>query len=125
MTVANLTKLAVLIVGAFYFFIGAWMFIAPHSFFDTLAVFQPYNRHFLHDAGAFQIGLGATVLLALRWRDALLIVLTGISVTSWLHVLAHAVDHDLGGRPGTDIPGLALLAALATAAAVLRARTSE
>src|SRR5207248_961874 len=85
---------------------------------DALAVFHPYNRHFLHDAGAFEVGLGVTVLMALRWRDALVVVLTGISVASWLHVLAHALDRNIGGRPGTDIPGLVLLAALATAAAL-------
>ena len=94
------------------------------SFFDTLAVFRPYSRHFPHDAGAFQIGLGVTVLLALRISDALLVVLTGISVASWLHVLSHALDRHIGGRPATDIPGLVLLAALATVAAVARAAST-
>ena len=111
---------AVVVVGVFYLVTGLWIFIRPHSFFDALAVFRPYSRHFLHDAGAFQIGIGVTVLLALWWSDALLVVLSGIAVASWLHVLSHGLDHNLGGRPGTDIPGLALLAVLATAAALTR-----
>jgi hypothetical protein len=122
MTTAWLVKLATLIVGAFYLVTGLWIFIQPHSFFDTLAIFRPYSRHFLHDAGAFQIGLGTTVLLALRWSDALVVVLTGIAVGSWLHVLSHAIDRNIGGRPGTDIPGLVLIAALASVGAVARAR---
>ena len=122
MTQGRLVKLATLIVGAFYLVTGAWIFVQPHSFFDALAIFRPYSRHFLHDAGAFEIGLGVTVLLALRWSDALVVVLTGIAVGSWLHVVSHAIDHNIGGRPATDIPGLILIAALATVGAVARAR---
>ena len=50
------------------------------------------------------------VLLALAWSDSLLVVLTGVSVASWLHVLSHVLDQDIGGHPATDIPGLAALA---------------
>jgi hypothetical protein len=32
--------------------------VFPHSFYDNVATFEPYNRHFLHDIGAFTIGLG-------------------------------------------------------------------
>jgi len=75
---------------------------------------------FLHDAGAFQTGLGVTVLLALAWSDSLLVVLTGVSVASWLHVLSHVLDRNIGGRPATDIPGLVSVAVLATVAALAR-----
>src|SRR5438309_1634619 len=102
-------RAAVVVLGAFYLVTGVWIFIWPHSFFDALAVFRPYSRHFLHDAGAFQIGLGVTVLLALLWSDALVVVLTGISAASWLHVLSHAIDHNIGGHPATDIAGLTAL----------------
>jgi hypothetical protein len=113
-------RAAAAIVGAFYLFVGLWIFIHPHSFFDALAVFRPYSRHFLHDAGAFQAGLGLTVLLALVWSDALLVVLTGISAASWLHVASHVMDRNIGGRPATDIAGLVALAIVATVGALAR-----
>ncbi len=113
-------RAATVIVGAFYLVVGLWIFARPHSFFDALAVFRPYSRHFLHDAGALQTGLGVTVLLALAWSDSLLVVLTGVSVASWLHVLSHVLDRNIGGRPATDIPGLVSVALLATVAALAR-----
>src|SRR2546430_3178175 len=49
---------------------GLCALVAPHSF-AALASFPPYNEHFVHDLGAFQLGIGVTLLLALIWRDAL------------------------------------------------------
>jgi hypothetical protein len=48
---------------------GAWAFVFPRSFYDHVATFEPYNRDFLHDIGAFTIGLGAVMLLALVLED--------------------------------------------------------
>jgi hypothetical protein len=91
--------------------LGLWAFISPSSFYDQIALFPPYNRHVLHDVGAFQIGLGATLLLALRWRDALLVTLLGVGAGAAVHAAAHAIDRDLGGRL-SDVFVLGLLAAL-------------
>jgi hypothetical protein len=41
--------------------------VDPRSFFTALAAFEPYNQHFIQDIGAFQIGLGAVLLLAGVW----------------------------------------------------------
>lgn len=38
--------------------------ISPQGFFETMADFEPYNAHLLQDVGAFQLGLGATLILA-------------------------------------------------------------
>jgi len=46
--------------GLFMLVLGIWAFFAPASFADFVAF--PYNRHLLHDVGAFQIGIGTT-----RW----------------------------------------------------------
>ena len=91
---------------------GLWAFVAPRSFYDTIATFEPYNRHFIHDIGAFTIGLGAVLLFALvtRW-DALQVALAGLAVASVMHLVSHAVDADLGGRD-SDLLGLAVVAAL-------------
>jgi hypothetical protein len=89
---------------------GIWAFVAPRSFYDNIATFEPYNRHFLHDIGAFTIGLGAVVLFALvtHW-NALRVALAGAAVASAIHVVSHAIDSELGGRD-TDLPALIIVA---------------
>jgi hypothetical protein len=44
---------------------GPWAMLAPGSFYATIATYPPYNVHFIHDIGAFQLGLGACLILAL------------------------------------------------------------
>src|SRR5215203_5183780 len=61
---------AVTIGGLFMLVLGIWAFFAPASFADFVAF--PYNRHLLHDVGAFQIGIGTTMLLALMWTDGVM-----------------------------------------------------
>jgi hypothetical protein len=51
--------------------------VAPHSFYDQAATFPPYNRHFIHDIGAFQVVRGSCLIAALALADALLVVLIG------------------------------------------------
>lgn len=97
--------------------IGAWAFFAPRSFFDALAVFPPYNRHFIHDIGAFQIGLGAVLLLTKYRRDGLFVALAGVSVGLTVHLVSHVLDRNIGGNPETDIPLLTVLTALLIAGA--------
>ena len=56
----------VLVAGAALFLlIGAWALIDPASFYAHVATFPPYNRHFLHDVGAFNLGIGAALALGL------------------------------------------------------------
>ena len=111
-----------LAAGAVFFVgTGLWAFFAPRSFFDTLADYPPYNVHFLHDIGAFTLGIGAALLLALRTKDGLLVALGGASVASVFHAIAHAIDADKGGR-STDPWTLGAFALLLLAATVARAR---
>jgi len=113
----------VLIGGLFLFVLGLWAFFSPHSFFDQLAMWEPYNKHFLHDVGAFQMGLGATLMLAIFVKDSVLLALSGVSVGAVMHALAHTIDKGEGGRSSDPIL-LGLLAALFVFAAVLRARAA-
>jgi hypothetical protein len=114
---------ATLVCAASMLLLGAWAFLAPASF-SGFVDNPPYNRHLIHDAGAFQLGIGTAVLLALWWRDGLLAALTGFAVASGLHTLSHAVDRHLGGHAG-DVPALGLLTlvALYAIAARIRGRT--
>lgn len=101
---------------------GVWAMIAPESFFDSLATFDPYNQHLIQDIGAFQIGLGATLLLAVGrgTDDALAVVLFGVGIGMVAHVVSHAVGTDLGGTPEVDIPFFAVLAGLLLAGGWVR-----
>jgi len=104
---------------------GAWAMLSPDSFFETLARFEPYNQHFLQDIGAFQIGLGAVLLLAVAVPDADLLAaaLLGTGLGAALHVVSHLIGMDLGGTPATDIPVFGALAALLLVAGAVRWRS--
>ena len=101
---------------------GAWAFVDPGSFYQRVAHFPPYNRHFLHDAGAFQLGLGTALMLGMAGWDGRRVVLWAVAVASALHAVSHIVDRDLGGR-GTDPIVLSLVAAAFVVAAMLASRT--
>lgn len=94
-------------LGLLTLFFGAWALAFPRSFFETVATFEPYNRHFVHDAGAFSIGVAAALLLAAWGCSGLVVALGGFLVAETLHVLSHLLDRDLGGRPWLDISFLA------------------
>ncbi|MFN2383891.1 MAG: hypothetical protein ABR559_06460 [Gemmatimonadota bacterium] len=114
------------VVGVGLVALGVWAMVDPRSFFDALARFEPYNQHFLQDIGAFQVGLGAVLLLAgmAARADGLAVALVGVGVGAALHAISHVVGRDLGGTPQTDIPTFAALAALLLAAGGLRWRYS-
>jgi peptidoglycan/LPS O-acetylase OafA/YrhL len=102
--------------------LGIWAFVDPPSFYERVASFPPLNVHFLRDAGAFQIGLGAALLLALAWTDALLVALAAVGVGSALHFAGHVIDENRGGSPVRDLLFLGILAAILLLAAVARWR---
>jgi PPOX class probable F420-dependent enzyme len=94
--------------------VGVWCLVAPRSFAEAVAF--PYHEHFLHDIGAFQLGAGVTLLLALIWRDALATVLAGFLLANSVHAVNHVVDLDQGGSPLQAV-GLGVVS-IATAAAL-------
>jgi hypothetical protein len=120
----RIVRAIAILAAAFYAIFGAWALLAPRSFFDTVAAFPPYNEHFLHDLGAFQLGLGAAVLGALAIRRSLVAGLVGVAVASVLHAATHAVDAHLGGQP-TDPWVLGLFAALVVLALIVAWRSAE
>jgi PPOX class probable F420-dependent enzyme len=108
-----------LLSAAFTLVAGVWALLWPGSFAE--AVKFPEHTHFLHDVGSFQIGIGVTLALAVLWRDALAVVLTGFLVGNTIHAANHAVDLDLGGRD-SDPWLLGLLSLLVAVALVRRLR---
>jgi len=96
---------------------GLWPFIDPQSFYDELAPWPPYNEHFLHDIGAFQIGIGVALALALWQRsNALFAALGGAGAGAAFHAAAHFIDHGDGGKD-TDVYVFGVMAALLLAGA--------
>jgi PPOX class probable F420-dependent enzyme len=108
-----------LLAAAFSLIAGVWALFWPGSFAE--AVRFPEHTHFLHDVGAFQIGIGLTLALAVLWRDPLAVVLTGFLVGNTIHAANHAVDLDLGGRD-SDPWLLGLLSVVVAVALVRRLR---
>lgn len=111
-----------LVGGIMFAGFGLWALAAPQSFFDQLAAFEPYNRHFVQDIGAFQIGLGAALLAGRFLSDALLVVLLAGAVGSAAHTVSHLMGTDLGGTPAVDIPTFSLITILLAVAAGMRWR---
>jgi hypothetical protein len=100
---------------------GLWAMLAPDRFYASLAVHPRYNQHFIHDIGAFMLGLGATLGLALAVGDALLVALAGNAVGAGAHFVSHAVDRALGGQPSDPLT-FGIFALLLVGLAVWRAR---
>ena len=108
-----------LLAGVFMVAAGAWALLAPGSFADATGF--PRHTHFVHDAGAFQLGIGITLLLAATWRDGPALALAGFLVANLVHTVNHAVDLDLGGH-SWDPWGLATLTLVTAVALVVRLR---
>jgi hypothetical protein len=108
-------KAVVALAAIFQMGSGAWAFVAPESFYDVIATFPPYNVHFLHDIGAFLLGIGVSLAGALLWRDALFVVLLGAAVAASVHWVSHVLDHDRGGAASDPwtLGGFALLLVVA------------
>ncbi len=110
-------RVVAVIAAAFFLGGGVWALAAPRSFYDGPATFQPYNEHFLHDIGAFQLGLGAVLVFGLLGWTGLQATLAGVAVGSVAHAVAHFVDRDIGGDP-TDPFALSGFALFVIAGAV-------
>jgi len=106
-------------IGALFFLVtGAWSLVAPHSFFDVVAVIPPYNRHMLHDERAFKLGIAAGLLAAVFGRSGLAVGLWAGAVGASAHALSHWIDADLGGSMSASA-FLTVLAAVLVAGLVL------
>ena len=105
---------AVLIGALSMLALGTWAFLAPGSFADFVD-YTPYNRHLVHDAGAFQVGIGVSLVAGLVGWDGVLVALTGFAAASGLHTLSHHIDRHIGGHD-SDVPTLGLLTLVALVA---------
>lgn len=121
MTRDRIPQIIAVIGGLVFVVFGIWAFMDPRGFFEGVATWPPFNKHFVHDIGAFQIGLGLTLLLSLVRGDALFVALAGVGAGQSVHAVAHWIDRDLGGK-STDPWAMSALAALLVTGAILRRR---
>ena len=120
---ARFPRLMAAIGGFVFLLFGGWALVSPAGFYETVATFEPYNAHFVQDIGAFQVGLGVTlVLAAFVTGDALLAALAGVGLGALAHVISHLVGLDAGGTPEIDVPSLSILAVLLLVAGAARWR---
>jgi hypothetical protein len=110
-------KVVIALAAVFQVGSGVWAFFAPASFYEAFATFPPYNEHFLHDIGAFLLGIGVALAAALLWRDALFVVLLGGVASASLHWVSHLLDRGQGGAASDPwtLGGFALLLIVALA----------
>ena len=120
----RVVRVLTILGGISFLYVGAWAFFAPDSFYQNVATYPPYNEHFIHDVGAFNLGLAVALFLSLVRRDALFVVLVAAGVGSAFHSIAHFEDRSLGGN-SSDPYVVGLLAVVLLLAAVLRVRTRE
>ena len=85
-------QVLIALVGVFDAAAGAALLFAPQWFYDTLATFPPFNRHYAGDVGAFLLPIGLGMLIAagdpIRYRAILVLGLAA----SWIHAANHALD---------------------------------
>jgi predicted anti-sigma-YlaC factor YlaD len=120
-TSRTLVGVACLLNGCLMLIFGVWALLLPASF-AAFIDFPPYNEHLLHDLGAFQIGIGVTLCLALFWPDAIAVALVGFIAAGTIHVINHSLDHELGGH-AADAWGLALLVVVAAVGLIAHLRS--
>jgi len=97
--------------------VGVWALVSPQGFSEVVNF--PPDRNFVHDVGAFQLGIGVTLLLALIWVDAFIVALAGYAVGGIAHTVSHVIDHDIGGSPIQTV-AIGVLTAMALVALVAR-----
>ena len=121
MNASGMVRVIWVLAVAFFLVFGLWPLVSPDTFFDTLVAFPPYNAHLVRDIGVFTLGTAGALLAAVRFKDTLLVALIGASTAAIGHVVSHIVDSDKGGNP-TDIPLLAVFAAILVVGAAVRMR---
>lgn len=114
-----------LVVGAASLLTGAWLFLAPGSFYDAIATYPPRNDHFLRDTGSFNVALGAAAIYGARrasWRAPML----GILVLQYgLHTISHLINIDDTDPKSLGVVNFVLLLAVTIVLAVSFVRERE
>ena len=91
-----MARAIVFIVGLSDLLAGAALLLTPRWFFDDVAPFGTYNPHFLGDAGAFLLPVGAALIVATRDPSrfrSLVILGAAVSVLHFFNHLFGSIAH--------------------------------
>lgn len=110
------------LLGALQLAQGAWMALAPGSFFDRIGPFGVENAHDVRDASTWSLALGAVSLLAAGRRTWWAPVLIFAALQNGLHAVNHLVDVGKADPRWVGPFDLVALAAVAAALALLARR---
>ena len=89
-----MTKVVLVVFGAYSVALGLFMLVAPGAFFDTLGAFGVRNDHYIFDNASFELPLGLLLLGALRWPRWQVPALAFATAHWGLHALSHLIDTD-------------------------------
>lgn len=78
--------------GIFYIAVAAVLLFAPLWFYESIAMYPPYNRHFMGDAGSFMLGLGLTLAWAVRNPIRYRAMIAIVGIASLVHAINHIID---------------------------------
>jgi hypothetical protein len=68
------------------------LLFAPDWFFANIGNFPPFNRHYMGDAGAFLLGLGLILVLALRRPAQYRAAIGAVALANLVHLGNHLYD---------------------------------
>jgi predicted anti-sigma-YlaC factor YlaD len=86
------TKLILVFCGLMMLLPALALLFAPRWFYDAIADFPPFNRHFAGDAGAFSLALGVGLMIAARKPIAHRNLIGVAALGNVIHVLNHLYD---------------------------------
>jgi hypothetical protein len=92
----TIAQVVVAIAGVLHLLVGLAMLLAPMWFFVAIGTFPPFNRHYTGDMGAFQLALGAGLLVAARAPARQRLLIGSAAAGNLLHLLNHAYDALIG-----------------------------
>jgi hypothetical protein len=104
------------VLGAVELALGAWMVVAPRSFFDAIGPFEAYNAHYVRDVATFMLAIGIVALVAVRRPSWWAPVLAVATAQFALHAVNHVAD---AGRATSDAIGIFDAASLGVVALLL------
>ena len=88
----QIKQIIVFICALMYVLPGIALIFAPTWFFNAIADFPPFNRHYMGDAGVFSFALGVGLLMAMRRPAQNRAVIGTAAVGNALHVINHLYD---------------------------------
>ena len=109
-------RTVLLVAAAYHLILGAYMFFAPGSFYDTLGKFPPENHHYIKDVATFYIALGAAFYVSSHRPSWRVPVLAFAVLEYTIHALNHLIDV---GDAATDAKGWFAVFALTALTVVL------